>query len=426
MTFRKLSGKQKQIFKWCYTGRYKAIICDGAVRSGKTVCMSASFILWAMRKFNGAVFGICGKTVRSAERNIIMPLMSIVDITSAFRVEYHRSVNLLTVEGGGHKNSFYIFGGKDESSYTLIQGITLSGVLFDEVALMPRSFVEQALTRTLSVAGSLYWFNCNPDNQFHWFYLEWVRQPEKHRALHLHFLMSDNPTLTKEQLAEAESSFSGVFHDRYIKGLWRSAEGVIYRDFANSDTCERFLLDGEPDDIAFAEIGVDFGGNGSAHAAVCTGFSLKFKRIVVLDEYYRKEIITPTVLEDDVCNFIVRCQKKYKIADAYCDNAETTLLRGISVAAQSRHIPITVSSARKSDILGRIRCTDRLMAQGRFFVMRRCKHLIEALQTAVWDPKRKTEDVRLDDGNYNIDSLDAMEYSFEHHIKDLIDTGGQI
>ena len=419
MTFHRLSPKQKQIFRWPYTGKYKALICDGAVRSGKTVCMIASFILWAMRTFGDANFGICGKTVRSAERNIIQPLMGIVDITSIFRLRYNRSIGLLTVEGCGQKNYFYVFGGKDESSYMLIQGITLSGVLFDEVALMPRSFVEQAITRTLSVKDSLYWFNCNPANQFHWFYEEWVCKPEEHRALHLHFLMSDNPTLTKEQLEEADRSFKGVFHDRYIKGLWVSAEGVIYREFAENSA--RFLLDEEPNDIIYAVIGMDFGGNGSAHAAVCTGFSLKYQNMVALDEYYRKEIISPTELENDICNFIVRCQNKYKIADIYCDSAETTLLRGIRVEVAKRHIPINVNPARKSEIIGRIRFTDMMMSQGRFYIMTRCIHLTKALQTAVWDSRYKTEDVRLDDGNYNIDSLDAMEYSFEHNMKDMID-----
>ena len=179
MTFKKLSPKQKTVFKWCYKDDYKAIICDGAVRSGKTICMITSFILWAMRRFDGATFGICGKTVRSAERNIIMPLQSIVDITHYFKVTYTRSVNLLTIEGMGKKNYFYVFGGKDESSYMLIQGITLSGVFFDEVALMPRSFVEQAVTRTLSVEQAKLWFNCNPDNQFHWFYTEWIQKADE-------------------------------------------------------------------------------------------------------------------------------------------------------------------------------------------------------------------------------------------------------
>ena len=419
MTFHKLSPKQKQIFRWPYSGKYKALICDGAVRSGKTVCMIASFILWAMRTFDGANFGICGKTIRSAERNIIQPLMGIVDITSIFRLRYNRSIGLLTIEGCGQKNYFYVFGGKDESSYMLIQGITLSGVLFDEVALMPRSFVEQAITRTLSVSGAKLWFNCNPDSPNHWFYIEWVQRAEKRGALHLHFLMSDNPILSPEQLANADKQFSGVFHDRYIKGLWVTAEGVIYKQFADSP--ELYVIDSVPDDILFCTIGFDFGGNGSAHAGICTGFSKSFGRIVVLDEYYRKEVITPTALEDDVAAFIRRCQARFTVYEAYFDNAETTLLRGIKCKCAEEHIPIEVKNAKKTEILGRIRLTNMIMSQMRFSVVSGCKNFINALSTAVWDSKKLSEDVRLDDGNYNIDSLDAFEYSIEPYMKDIID-----
>lgn len=418
MTFNKLSPKQKKIFTWPYSGKYKALICDGAVRSGKTICMSVSFILWAMKKFNGATFGICGKTVRSAERNIIMPLMDVIDLTSIFRIKYSRSINLLTVEGCGHKNSFYVFGGKDESSYMLIQGITLSGVFFDEVALMPRSFVEQAITRTLSVPDALYWFNCNPENQFHWFYEEWIQNAEKHRALHLHFLMEDNPTLSQEQLEEAKRSFTGVFYDRYICGLWVSAEGIIYRDFA--DHTDDYIISAVPEDIIYANIGLDFGGDGSANAAVCTGFTKGLHNLVALDEYYLKEIISPSQLEDDVIEFIIRCQTKWNVPVIYCDSAETTLLRGLKVAAAKRHIPIAVEAARKSEVNGRIRFTSQMMAQRRLFILDRCKHLKKALASCVWD-KKKQDDVRLDDGNYNIDSLDAFEYSFERNITEMIE-----
>lgn len=228
MTFSKLSPKQKAVFQWCYKTGYKALICDGAVRSGKTICMVTSFILWAMRSFNGATFGICGKTVASAERNIIRPLRGIVDITHYFRVSYAQAKHLLVVENDSRRNYFFIFGGKDESSYELLQGITLSGIFLDEVALMPESFVNQAMARCLSVERSRYWFNCNPENPSHWFYQEWILKADEHNALHIHFLMSDNPILTEKQLQEAEEQFSGVFYDRYIRGIWCVSEGLIY------------------------------------------------------------------------------------------------------------------------------------------------------------------------------------------------------
>ena len=229
MTFEKLTPKQKKIFKWCYSDDYKAIVCDGAVRSGKTICMITSFVLWAMKNFNGANFGICGKTIASAERNIVHPLETIVDITAYFKVQYKRgSQNAIIIEGNGIKNTFYVFGGKDQSSYQLLQGITLSGIFFDEVALMPENFVQQGLARCLSVENAKYWFNCNPESPSHWFYQEWILNADMRKALHLHMLMSDNPTISEKQLKEAEMQFTGVFYDRYIKGLWVLAEGLIY------------------------------------------------------------------------------------------------------------------------------------------------------------------------------------------------------
>lgn len=231
----KLSPKQKLVLKWAHLTKFKnrkAIICDGSVHSGKTVSMILGFVHWAMRFFDGKNFGICGKTISSTERNIILPLLNMPDITDYYSLQYIRGENKrIIIQSGSHTNTFFIFGGKDESSYTLVQGITLSGVLFDEVALMPKSFVDQAVARTLSEPEARYWFNCNPESAEHWFYKEWICNTRQKKALHLHFTMQDNPILSPEQIADAERLYTGVFYNRYIKGLWCVAEGLIYPMF---------------------------------------------------------------------------------------------------------------------------------------------------------------------------------------------------
>lgn len=223
------------MLKWAHLTKFKnrkAIICDGSVRSGKTVSMILGFVHWAMRFFDGKNFGICGKTISSTERNIILPLLNMPDITDYYSLQYIRGENKrIIIRSGSHTNTFFIFGGKDESSYTLVQGITLSGVLFDEVALMPKSFVDQAVARTLSEPEARYWFNCNPESAEHWFYKEWICNTRQKKALHLHFTMQDNPILSPEQIADAERLYTGVFYNRYIKGLWCVAEGLIYPMF---------------------------------------------------------------------------------------------------------------------------------------------------------------------------------------------------
>ena len=211
---------KKQLATLCWWGpnspyREKdAVICDGAVRSGKSLCMFVSFITWAGCSFQNASFAICGRTQSSVRRNLITPYLPIIEGLGV-KCRYKMSQNKLTVEMNGRENTFWIFGGKDEASQSLIQGMTLAGVMFDEVALMPRSFVEQALARC-SVEGSKFWFNCNPSNPSHWFYNEWIKKSDSKNALYLHFTMSENPSLSREMLERYENMYSGAFYERFV------------------------------------------------------------------------------------------------------------------------------------------------------------------------------------------------------------------
>ncbi|PPK80631.1 PBSX family phage terminase large subunit [Lacrimispora xylanisolvens] len=231
--FQPFSLKQKKVLTWwCDTSPVKdkdGIIADGAIRSGKTVCMSLSFIMWAMQRFKGQNFAMCGKTIGSFRRNVLFWLKLMLK-SRGYRVVDHRSDNLVEISRGKVTNYFYIFGGKDERSQDLIQGITLAGVFFDEVALMPESFVNQATGRC-SVDGSKYWFNCNPDGPYHWFKTNWIDEAKKKNLIVLHFTMEDNLSLSEQIKARYRSMYSGVFYKRYILGLWAMAEGIIYDMF---------------------------------------------------------------------------------------------------------------------------------------------------------------------------------------------------
>lgn len=204
---------------------YEGIICDGAVRSGKTVCMADGFFIWSMSCFQGQSFGLCGRSITSLRRNVVQNLYSWLG--GIFHIQESRSENKLTVRCGDRENTYYLFGGLDESSYKQIQGITLAGALLDEVALMPRSFVEQTCARC-SVEGSKLWFNCNPAGPEHWFYKEWVCKWREKGLLRLHFTMADNPGLSPAIRKRYESLYTGVFYRRYILGLWCVAEGLVY------------------------------------------------------------------------------------------------------------------------------------------------------------------------------------------------------
>ena len=250
MMITEFSHKQLLAMKWWNMRSYgdrDAIICDGAVRSGKTLSMSLGFIFWASKCFKGSSFAMCGKTITSLRRNVITPMLPLLT-EYGYTITEKVSRNYFDMTFLGSTNRVYLFGGKDEGSAALIQGMTLSGVFFDEVALMPRSFVEQALARC-SVSGSKMWFNCNPDNPSHWFYNEWIKKLKQKNALYLHFTMEDNPSLTKRVRERYERMYSGTFYDRFVLGKWTASQGVVYpmfsaekHVFSGDISCERYVI----------------------------------------------------------------------------------------------------------------------------------------------------------------------------------------
>lgn len=235
---------------WCPESRYASydgIICDGAVRSGKTMCMAISFFAWSMASFQGQNFAICGKTIASVRRNVLQPMRSVLS-EMGFECKEKVSRNYIELSHAGRVNRYYLFSGKDAGSAALIQGMTLAGVLFDEVALQDRSFVEQAAARC-SVEGSRFWFNCNPEHPGHWFYTEWICKREEKNLCYLHFLMEDNPSLSARMRRRYEGLYSGSFYERFVLGKWVSPQGLVYPMFSaerhlirQAPVCDRFWV----------------------------------------------------------------------------------------------------------------------------------------------------------------------------------------
>ena len=413
-----LSAKQIEILEFGHSD-YDALICDGAVRSGKTSVLSIAYILWAMNKFKNTNFIIASKSVTSAERNIIKPLLNVVYLRKQFDIVYYSSNHILKVTRGSNTNYFYVFGGKDEASYQTVQGITAGGAFLDEVVLMPQSFVNQVLARC-SVEDSKYWFSSNPDGPEHWFYIEWILKLQNKNAKYLHFVMDDNPSLSDKIKARYRRMYTGVFFQRYILGLWVRAEGLIYGIYASNE--ESFLLDEVPKDIMFINAGVDFGGTESAHTFVATGFTSKMKSVVILEAERHEEEVSPAELDMLFVEFCIMVYDKYgKPFNARCDNAEPVLIRGLKNASMKHHLHTKVKNALKTSIIGRIKLILKLMGQGRFFLMRETtKPVQKGLRNAVWSKKKAN--TRLDDGKTSdIDIMDAMEYSIEEFRNSLLD-----
>ena len=245
------SRKQMELLSWWLpergTSRYDGIICDGAVRSGKTLCMAISFFAWSMSCFNGQSFALCGKTISSVRRNLLSVVRGTLE-EMGFAYSEKVSKNYVELRCGRVCNRYYLFSGKDAASASLIQGMTLAGVLFDEVALQNREFVEQAVARC-SVEGSRFWFNCNPEGPGHWFYREWLQRRKQKKLYYLHFVMEDNPALSKRVRKRYELLYSGSFYRRFIQGEWVDVQGLVYPMFSlerhivqQAPDCERFCV----------------------------------------------------------------------------------------------------------------------------------------------------------------------------------------
>lgn len=396
------SRKQLQIIAFPNT-EYDALICDGAIRSGKSSVMSTAFVLWAMRDFNGQNFAICGKTVQTAVKNIVAPLLAMSYFPKhGYHLKFNRSENKLTVTHRGRTNTFYIYGGKDESSYMLIQGITLAGVLLDEVALMVRSFVEQALARC-SVEGSKFWFNCNPDSPKHWFYEEWIKNPEKHNALHLHFLMQDNPSLSEKMLKRYESMYAGVFYDRYIRGLWVVAEGLVYPMFG--DSCIAEPPDDDPDETF---ISMDYGIQNPTAMLVWQKHGYTWYAV---DEFYHGGRETNEQKTDEEY-YTELC----KLADRNGVDSAVLIVDPSAasfIATVRRHNRFIVRKA-KNDVLSGIQAVSVCLNAGKIKFSTSCERTIEEFGLYRWDDKA-TEDKPIKENDHAMDCVRYMVYTKRIH-----------
>ena len=400
MSYEAFSAKQKRVLSWWVPGnrdcKKEAIVCDGAVRSGKTMAMGLSFFLWACVCFDKQRFGVCGKTISSLRRNVLSEILPRLEGLGATWKE-KRTENLVTVRFLGRENQFYVFGGRDESSASLIQGITFAGILLDEVALMPRSFVEQACARC-SVAGSRLWFNCNPAGPSHWFYQTWIMEAEKRNCLRLHFTMEDNPSLTAQIRQRYERLYTGVFYRRFILGQWAQAEGRVYDFFERSmvrpvpeGPFDRWYVSCDYGTINPTSMGLWGRCGGIWYRVKEFYFSSRREQKQMTDEEYARalqnlagdRLLAGVIVDPSAASFIeVLRRKGWRVIKA--DN----------------------------DVLSGIRLTSDALKEGRIVICEGCEDALREMDEYVWDLSsgsrdrvKKEHDHAMDDMRYFVSTV---------------------
>lgn len=386
------SPKQKKVLTWwCRDDGWETIICDGAVRSGKTFAMGVSFFLWAHACFDGKQFGLCGKTISSLRRNLLMELLPYLR-RMGFSCREKRSENLLVVRFNGRENRFLLFGGKDEGSAALIQGSTLAGVLLDEAALMPRSFVEQACARC-SVTGSRLWLNCNPEGPQHWLYREWILKARERNTLYLHFTMEDNPALSGRIKSRYQKAYSGVFYRRFVLGEWTAAQGLVYDFFDRDRDCVPAPAEG----FDCWRISVDYG---TANPA---SFGLWGRRenvwYRVKETYFdsRREGWQKT--DAEYAEDLKALAGERKIERIIVDPSAASFIEVL------RREGFTVVKA-VNDVADGIRVTADLLKQRKIVLCRECTDCLREMEQYCWDERggkdapRKEHDHAMDEMRY--------------------------
>ena len=408
----KLTSPKQDEFIRNATHRYNIKV--GARRCGKTYLDN----LWTIptrileRSGKDGLYVILGVSKGTIERNVLQPLRQIYGKNLVGTIN---SSNIAKLFG----EEVYCLGAEKISQVSKIQGTSIKYCYGDEVAKWNQEvfiMVQGSLDKPYSMFdGAL-----NPENQSHWLKKDFLDKIEE-KGLDVyvqHYTIFDNPFLSKEFVDNLCKEYEGtVFYDRLILGLWKNAEGIIYKQFA--DNPSQFIKDKAVDDrdnpinFMIISIGIDYGANQSTTRFICNGITPYFKEVWALDEMKIEGVYSPDALYEKFIQFYKKIIEQYgKVTHSFADYGSLgqVLTFGLNRHLQQNHIPLKIDDCVKGRILDRIELDCQLFGQNKRYILRKCTGLIEAYTQALWSDKG--EDERLDDNTTDIDSLDANEYSY--------------
>lgn len=416
-------------------------VAEGAVRAGKTVDNVYAFC-HEIKTTKDKIHLASASTLGNAK--LILGSCNGFGIENYFRGQCrwgkYKGNEALIIKGKdtGYRERIIIFTGAALSnSWTKIRGNSYGMWIATEINLHDKHFVDEALNRSIAAKKRMVWWDLNPGSPKHWIYTDYINKYQKDAAdgkflggyNYEHFTIDDNITVTEQRKLEIKSQYdhSSVRYKRDILGLRIPAEGLIFRNFANNP--DKYIVDTiDKSKITAIHIGIDFGGNKSKTTFAATAFVEGFKKLVVVDDYKvegGKGDISPVDIYKAFIAFVKRLYSRFNpilVKIAWADNEAQALINGLRTACRNARLMVRIADCYKAAVNDRISTLDTLMAQGRFFVMRHCKNVIESLSEQLWNSKVEDKDVRLDDGTCDIDTADALEYSFSKFIAIILAT----
>lgn len=419
-------------------------VAEGAVRAGKTVDNVLAFC-HELKTTKDKIHLASASTLGNAK--IILGDCNGFGIEHFFRGQCrwgkYKGNEALIIKGKdtGFKTRIVIFAGAMlANSFKSIRGNSYGMWIATEINLHCKSFVQEAFNRSIAAQKRKVWWDLNPDNPKSWIYTEYIDEYERKQKdgtmlggyNYEHFTIDDNINISEQRKAEVKSQYdpTSLWYKRDILGQRIPAEGLIFQDFFHN-TDQYLISDIDKSKITSIQIGIDFGGNKSKTTFVATAFMSGFKQIAVIADHKiegDKGEISPVEINKAFISFVKRLYERFDpmlVKFAWADNEAQALINGLRIACRNARLMVRIVDCYKAPVNDRISTLASLMAQGRFFVMPVCKNVIESLKGQLWDSKVIDKDVRLDDGTCDIDTADALEYSFSKFIKPLIAAGGE-
>lgn len=436
--------KHKQYIRRCTISMINC--AEGAVRAGKTVDNVVAFC-HEIENTKDKIHLASASTVGNAK--IILGDCNGFGIEHWFRGQCrwgkYKGNEALIIRGPKthYRERIVIFtGAMMENSFKSIRGNSYGMWIGTEINLHAKSFVKEAMNRTIAADKRKVFWDLNPDNPKAWIYTDFI---DKYAAdtkagafvggyNYEHFTIDDNVNISAERKAEVKSQYdiTSLWYKRDILGLRIAAEGLIFQSFANNH--ENYTLtvsELDKNRITSIQIGIDFGGNKSKTTFVATAYIDGFKKLIVIADHKidgGKGEVSPEIINTDFIRFVKTLYQRYNpilIKFAWADNENQAVINGLRIACIRARLLVKIVDCYKAPRNDRISLLTSMMSQGRFFVLENCKNVIGSLSEQIWDPKIKDKDERLDDGTCDIDTADALEYSFSKFIKPLMLAGGE-
>lgn len=358
MTLLPLTPKQRDFI---IGSQSRVNLLHGSVRSGKSIVADIRFLEALVRSKSARPPLIVGRTQTALERNVLDDIRRLVG-TENF--DYKRSLKLAYIYG----RPVLIEGANDESAFTKIAGSTLPFAYVDEGTLIPESFWNMLISR-LSEPGAQLFGTMNPGGPGHYLKRKWIDREAELDLRSWHFALEDNTHLDPAYVAELKRQYTGLFYDRYIRGLWVQAEGAIYRNFRRDLHCVDRLPEGNPSQMV---VGVDWG---ATHPTAYLR-ALRYGATWYIDKEYRRSDLTNGELARDLQAFLGELYPSAILVDPSAKSFRLELLRaGVQMVMQA-----------DNDVLNGLSRVSNAFETGHLKIVEpKCPMTLEELEGYRWD-----------------------------------------